>query len=190
MMKCLSNDGKPILVFGKCCCFSLRTGVLVIASLEIFFEILVLLLHIVLASVFVTGNLDKEQLQISNHSVSLDQPQVTQVEHHGSSDELMDKTLRLVLHETVAVVVSVILIYGVKKNRVGLMKMWIWVRAINLLDDMIDVVSISDRFQTFMFMFCLVLPCSITAILVVRSYITQLTSNDSFVQLEEVREDV
>lgn len=188
-MLCISSNGKPILVFDKCCCFTLRTGVLIIAGLEILFSLSIMVLHLALTNVISSAPSHDPIEIVTVHPPGLVPPEEHPMPSYPPSG-ILDDTVRGVLHAVVFIVVSCLLIHGVRKNRIWLMKTWIWMRAVILLDDTIDQISITEKFVPFMATIFILVPISLFAILLVRSYVIKLTHNENFVQLEEVLEDV
>ncbi|XP_037783514.1 uncharacterized protein LOC119579675 [Penaeus monodon] len=79
-MSCRGRNGEPLLVVDRCCCFSLRTGALILASCEIIFLLAIVILNIVIqpnkegAAVVVEGLLHIGVASVLIHGVRTDTP--------------------------------------------------------------------------------------------------------------------
>ncbi|XP_042893218.1 uncharacterized protein LOC122267252 isoform X1 [Penaeus japonicus] len=81
-MRCRGRNGEPLLVVDRCCCFSLRTGALVLASCEIICLLAIVILNIAVhrnkegAAVVVEGLLHIGVASVLIHGVRTKQNQL------------------------------------------------------------------------------------------------------------------
>ncbi|XP_071544188.1 uncharacterized protein [Panulirus ornatus] len=163
-MACKCPVGRPRLVVDRCCCrWSLRTGVLIIAVLEIVFCIIFAVLY---------GVQNKSPLN---------------VEYGISTNILIAQVLEPLIHGGVACV----LIYGIWKRRRQLVWAWLWVRGVLLLTDISTPLFSALIFTNWVIclMFSLISVVVCYNMVVVRSYALNMKEkeeeDEEHVYLEE-----
>lgn len=181
-LNCKSD--KPLLVFGKFFCFKLRTGVLIVAAVEIILATMIMITHI---SRVVTNPFLLYSLVPANASEFFQT-----IKELPQSERPIPNYSAVVLPAILATftyivhfVVTAILIYGVRKNKFNWMRVWLWVRFVNMIDNIVELLSLGPFFATDIVVMPIWIVLSFVAIIIVRSYVIDYTQSEDFVKLEE-----
>ncbi|XP_066955674.1 uncharacterized protein [Macrobrachium rosenbergii] len=191
-MICPRKIETPHLIFERCCCFKLRTAVLIVASLEILAAFGLLIMHMMFTTAHITHIMGRNEAKDSRDSMKDPQEKASSpMEKRPRVDIpiLVGPILGVCTHILIYMAVSSILIHGVRKNRTSLMRIWLWVRAVNLLDILVESIYYLPLYIMETVGYITLLAVSIASILIVRSYVVRFSQNEEFVQLEEVPED-
>lgn len=153
----------PRLVFGRCLCLSLRAGVIIIASLEIFIIGLGLFAVILFEA---TGQ---------------------------ESETPVSGSVVVILSGLAQFLVSCLLLHGARKRRAGPIQVWLAVRCVTLMLEVTLWMLrelIDRRFGIFVFL-TLVFFLTLLNILVVRSYLHNMNeAEDGLADTDDVMKDI
>ncbi|KAK4321534.1 hypothetical protein Pmani_007656 [Petrolisthes manimaculis] len=154
---CGGEDGRPKCLFTRCCCCTLRTAVIVIASFEIVFCLLLSIFFALLIPV---------------------NPVLHSTGYGNLSPIAM--FLQVIIHFGVACA----LIHGIRKNNRRLMWAWMWARGVEVVTDASKMLVFSlvvvESVEIFFIIFA-VSAVTVFNIMVVRSYILELKARTDMV---------